>query len=505
MKRGFRQFWAAAAACAFCACPAYAAPGDILLEDDFDAETGGCDTLSPLWTISDSNLSGISTQTANSGPCSAFTRGDIVTITGPVIDLSSAVGATLTAWLRQGLDSFSEDVDAEEDFVFEYLDATSNWVAIETLLGSDTNGGITNVSLDLPIGALHSGFQLRFRQTGGSGGPPANGGIGYDYWHIDDVLLVETGTPPPAELPSGIGVGLCERFESGFGNWTTTNSTRAGVNGDTFQSASNSMFIRHNTVTVTSLAFDAAELADIEVWIRRGSDLFSENPDSGENLSFQYLNNSNSWVTLETFTGSGAQGEIFDRTYTMPSDALHPNFRVRFNYPGASGSDFDYWHIDDLCFTRANPDFTVTKFVTIDWDPINEFTNPLGIPGAWATYSIEVTNTGRGSADSGTVAIGDAIDDKISLFTGDFDGSGSPFEFTDGTGATASGLSLDFSTLSDASDGVTFLNGVGSSFTPNGDFDPAVGGFQLQFNGAMNGSSGGADPTFTIRYRALIE
>ena len=102
-------------------------------------------------------------------------------------------------------------------------------------------------------------------------------------------------------------------------------------------------------------------------------------------------------------------------------------------------------------------------------------------------------------------AIGDAIDDKISLFTGDFDGSGSPFECTDGTGATASGLSLDFSTLSDASDGVTFLNGVGSSFTPNGDFDPAVGGFQLQFDGAMNGSSGGADPTFTIRYRALIE
>ena len=189
----------------------------------------------------------------------------------------------------------------------------------------------------------------------------------------------------------------------------------------------------------------------------------------------------------------------------MPSDAFHPNFRVRFNYPGASGSDFDYWHVDDLCFTRAAPDFTVNKSVTIDWDPINEFTNPLGIPGAWATYSIEVTNTGRGSADAGTVAIGDAIDDKTSLFTGDFDGSGAPFEFIDGTGALASGLSLNFSALSDASDGVTFLNDTGGSITPNGGFDPAVGEFQLQFDGAMNGASGGANPTFTIQYRVQIE
>jgi len=484
---------------------AQAAPGDILLQDDFDDEFGGCDSLAPLWTVSSTNLSGTSTQTANSGSCSAFTRGGAVTITGPVIDLSSAVGATLTTWLRRGLDSFSEDVDAGEDFVFEYLDSASNWVAIETLLGSGTNGGITNVSLDLPAGAFHSGFQLRFRQTAGSGGPPANGGIGWDYWHIDDVVLTETGTPPPAELPSGIGVGLCERFELGFGNWSSTNLTRAGINNDTFQSAGNSLFLRHDTVTVTSLAFDAAELADIEVWIRRGADAFSENPDNGENLSFQYLNASSSWITLETFTGQGAQGEIFDRTYTMPSDAFHPNFRVRFFYNGASGSDFDYWHVDDLCFTRATPDFAVTKSVEIEQDPINGATNPLGIPGAWAIYTIDVTNNGRGSADAGTVIIGDDIDDQTSLFTGDFDGFGSPFEFEDGTGINTSGLNLNFGSLADGTDGVTFLNGVGSSVTPNGSFDANVGRFVLSFDGSMNGASGGSAPGFTIRYRVQVD
>ncbi len=504
MRSGLRQLSAMAVACAMGAGSAWAAPGDILLQDDFD-DGAGCAALPPTWTSSDTNLAGTSTQTSNSGACSAFTRGGVVTITGPVIDLSSAIGATLTAWLRQGLDSFSEDVDAGEDFVFEYLDSGSNWIVIETLAGAGTNGEVTNVSLDLPIGALHSGFQLRFRQTGGSGGPPANGGIGFDYWHIDDVLLVETGTAPPPELPSGMGVGLCERFESGFGNWTTTNATRSGVNGDTFQSASNSMFLRHDTVTSTSLAFDSSELGEIEVWVRRGADTFSENPDNGEDLTLEYLNASSTWVTLETFPGNGTQGEIFTRTYAMPETALHANFRVRASLNGASGSDFDYWHLDDFCFNRATPDFVVTKSVEIERDPINEFTNPLGIPGAWAIYSIQVANTGRGSADAGTIAIGDAIDAQTSLFTGDFDGLGAPFEFADGSGASASGLSLNFTTLGDGTDGVTFRNGSGTSITPNGAFDPSVASFNLQFDGAMNGAVGGTTPSFTIRYRVLIE
>eukprot|EP00903_Cladosiphon_okamuranus_P002971 g2969.t1 len=504
MKGGHCQLLAAAAACLFGAGSAWAAPGDILLQDNFD-DGAGCATLSPTWTVSDSNLAATSTQTSQSGSCSAFTRGGVVTITGPVIDMSSAIGATLTAWLRQGLDSFSEDVDLGEDFVFEYLDASSNWVAIETLEGAGTNGEVTNVSLDLPIGALHSGFQLRFRQTGGSGGPPANGGIGFDYWHIDDVLLVETGTAPPPELPSGMGVGLCERFESGFGNWTATNTTRSGVNGNTFQSSSNSMFLRHDTVTSTSIAFDSSELGEIEVWVRRGADTFSENPDNGEDLTLQYLNASNVWTTLETFPGNGTAGQIFERTYAMPESALHANFRVRANLNGASGSDFDYWHIDDLCFNRAIPDFVVSKSVEIERDPINEDTNPLGIPGAWAIYSIQVTNTGRGSSDFGTVIIGDAVDSQTSLFTGNFNGAGSPFEFVDGTGANVSGLSLNFTTLSDGSDGVTFRNGGGTSITPNGSFDASVGSFELQFDGAMAGAVGGATPTFTVRYRVLVE
>ncbi|MEM6652027.1 MAG: hypothetical protein AAF582_05465 [Pseudomonadota bacterium] len=505
MNRGHRYFLLAlSAAFVMPAGLARAAPGDVLFSDTFDAGTG-CGTLAPFWTASDATLAGVSTQTAQSGSCSAFTRGSAVTVTGPVIDLSSAIGATLTAWLRQGDDSFSEDVDAGEDFVFEYLSASGAWTALTVLQGAGADGEVTNISLDLPAGALHAGFQLRFRQTGGSGGPPANGGIGYDYWHIDDVQLIETGTAPPIELPSGLGIGLCERFENGFGNWNATNSARAGVNADTFQSASNAMFLRHASVTSTSIAFDSNELGEIRVWIRRGADTFSENPDAGENLTLQYLSAANAWVTLETFPGSGPQGEIFDRTYTVPDSAWHSNFQVRFTLASGSGSDFDYWHIDDLCFDRATPDFSVAKTVEIEHDPINQASDPRSIPGAWAIYTITVTNHGRGSADLGTVAIGDVVDGQTSLFTGDFDGFGRPFEFTDGSGANRSGLSLVYGGLNDATDGVTFLNGGGVAITPNGSFDPSVDRFELQFQGAMNGAVAGATPSFAIRYRVQVE
>jgi hypothetical protein len=483
---------------------AYAAPGDILFEDDFDAGAG-CSTLGPQWTTSSTNLGGLSTQTSNSGNCSAFTRGGAVTLQSQTVDLSSVVGATLTSWIRLGADSFSEDIDTNENLVVEYFNASAVWTQITTELGAGVKGSVINLNFELPLDALHSGFRVRFRQTGGSGGPPANGGVGYDYWHIDDVVLTETGLPPTPELPSGMGVGLCERFESGFGNWTATNNGRSGVNSDTFSSANNSMYLRRNTVTTTSIAFDSDSLDEIEVWVRRGSDAFSENPENGEDLSFQYLNAANAWITLETFFGNGAQGEIFERTYTIPTSAWHANFRVRFNLNSGSGTDFDYWHVDDLCFNRAQPDFTVTKDVRIEQDPINGTTNPLMIPGAWAIYTFRIENNGRGRSDLDTLAIGDDIDSTISLFTGDFDGFGSPFEFIDGIGSSASGVSLNFTSLGDGADGVTFRNASDVSITPNGNFDPLVASFFLEFDGEMNAAVFGQTPVFEIEYRVRVE
>ncbi|MEM7100152.1 MAG: hypothetical protein AAF541_17925 [Pseudomonadota bacterium] len=482
----------------------YGAPGDVLFSDDFDVGAG-CDTLAPQWTTTSTNLGGIGTQTSNSGNCAMFTRGNVVSNTSITIDLGTVTGADLDLWVRRGADSFSEDTDAGEDLVIEYIDEFGLWIALTALAGSGTNGQIINLNFEIPADGLHAALQIRFRQTGGNGGPPANSGIGYDYWHIDDVVLTETGTPPPPPPTSSLGAGLCDDFESGFTNWQTTDTVASGINNDTANSTVNSMFLRHNAVTTTALPFDSAGVSDFEVWVRRGADSFSENPDGGENLVVQYLNASSTWVTLETFTGSGTQGQIFNRTYNLPDAGRHANFRVRFTLTSGSGSDFDYWHVDDVCFVAGAADIEISKTITFEQDPVNGATDPFAIPGGWMIYELTVTNNGIGVPDDNSLVISDSLDVNTTFFAGDFDGGGSPFVFTNGTGAQDSGLSLPFNALGDIADGVEFLDGLSSSITPNPDFDEDVREFVITFPGQMAGSSDAGSPTFSIEYRVRLE
>ncbi len=168
-----------------------------------------------------------------------------------------------------------------------------------------------------------------------------------DDWAIGAISIRD------ASVPIVTTPGFCDGFESGLGNWTvdTVGGGSAGINSDTFNSGANSLFTRWGLVNVTnSTAIDAlGKPYQLSLWIRRGDDSFSENPDGGEDLLVQYLNNLNAWVTLETFAGNGTPGEIYLRSYALPADAQHAGLRVRFQQTGGSGSDWDYWHLDDVC------------------------------------------------------------------------------------------------------------------------------------------------------------
>ena len=483
----------------------YAAPGDILFSDNFDSG-GGCGTLAPNWTTSNTNLGGTSTQTSNSSNCSMFTRGGVVSNTSVAVNLGGVVGADLDVWIRIGADAFSEDPDAGENFVVEYADSGGFWIALETFNGGSNFGTIYNRSYTLPADALHANLQIRFRQTGGSGGPPDNGGIGWDYYHVDDVVITETATPPPTGS-SNLGAGLCDDMESGFDNWQTTSGTRSAINNDTFNSAGNSMFLRHAAVTTTAWPFNSAGVASFDVWVRRGADSFSEDPDGGENLVVQYQNNTGTWVTLETFTGSGSAGQIFNRSYTLPATGRHANFRVRFTLTNGSGSDFDYWHVDDVCFPSLPADMALQEVITVEEDPIHGVgpPGPYSIPGAWHNYALTATNNGFGPVDINTVVLTIDIDANETFYAGDFDGGGSPFIYTDGSGAEATGLAFPFTGLGDGSDGVVFRDGGGVSITPIADFDPNVRSIEISFDGQFPGATGSSTPNFTIEYRNRLE
>ncbi len=269
-----------------------------------------------------------------------YTRWNAVSSTSPVFNLSG-IGADLSFWLRRGSDAFSEDpeVAGDEDLVLEYFNSSGSWVELARYLAGQTPGEIFTPTFSLPVDALHSGFRFRFRQIGGHGAD-------FDYYHIDDVLLVETLPPAP------IVGGFCDDFESGLGNWTIASSGgSAGIGNHTALSPSNSLYLRWDTVTVTSQVLDLSALTSgsIQYWVRRGDDSFSEDPDSGENLVIEYYTSTGSWQVLDTFTGSGPGGEVFTRNYALPANARHAAFQLRFRYLQASGSDWDYWHVDDVC------------------------------------------------------------------------------------------------------------------------------------------------------------
>lgn len=141
-------------------------------------------------------------------------------------------------------------------------------------------------------------------------------------------------------------------------DYDRSSSTAVAITPVTYQSAPASAFLRSGPQSMTLKAVNAINAnvpsAQLDIWVQRGSDLFSENPDNGEDLRIEYLSSGNSWIILEDFPGGGTPGEIFDRTYDLPADALHSGLRFRFRtLDGNLWSD--YWHIDDVVVTETQP------------------------------------------------------------------------------------------------------------------------------------------------------
>lgn len=468
---------------------ARALPGDVLFFDDFERGS-----LGP-WTASNNGRAGIIGGDAySSSPRrGAYTRRQAVTVTSPTI-AAAVPAAELSIWVRRGSDAFSEYPDPGEDLVLEYRRADGSWAAIRVYPGGGPAGEIFMDTFQLSPDALHGSLALRLRQTGGSNG-------NFDWWHFDDVYLTETAPAAP------LGIGSCDDFSSGLGgNWTVGGgSGLVGVSGAAYQSPFQAMTLNGGSVTVTSNPIDTADPAfgDLGLWVRRGSDAFSERPDNNENLVIEYLDSSGTWIELETFRGAGQPGQTFLRTYAIPAAGRHPGFRLRFRQLDGSGPIYDFWHVDDVCFNRqVLPLLQVTKLVETLTDPISGSSNPKAIPGAVMRYTVQVSNEGAGSVDPDSLVIEDVVPAGAALLVDA--GGADAVEFSDG--AIASGLGYDY-----ASD-VRFSSQAGGGppydYTPVADaqgFDPAVTGLSVTPSGTMNGSAGGGVPSFRIRFRVQLQ
>ncbi len=383
---------------------ATAAPGDALFTDDFESGLS-------QWNIATSGGDvSVGNETASAGS-SMRIRWD--TASANSISINAAVpAAELTLWIRRGSNSFSDRPDNGEDLILEYRTNTNTWSVLETIPGQGQPGQVFDRAFPLPTDALHANLSIRFRLLNGSGEDD-------DYYHIDNVAVTEAA----ATVVSGgnLGLGTCENFEDGLAGWSVSSSGGgAGVSAATAASGTNSLYTRWGSVTVTSNAVDMENAlnASLSVWIRRGSNSFSDRPDNGEDLVVEYFTIGSTWLVLETFPGQGQPGQVFDRTFPLPADALHPDFQIRIRQTGGSGTDQDYWHTDDVCLTGSKPllySFEETQWTGASSEVIES--NGSGLDGTVMGGATTATMNPATATNPGTCLYGDfdGVDDYIQI------------------------------------------------------------------------------------------
>lgn len=348
---------------------------------------------------------------------SMFTRWSVVTVESRPIDLSGHPSAILSFWMRRGGDSFSEYPEAVgEDYLVRYLDNTGTWRILAQYPTGVLQGQVFTPVIQLPPDAMHANFKLQYYQPAGSG--DANGGtgggaagvVGYDYWHIDNVTIVEA----PESSYTG---AFCDNFEAGLGRWSvsaegappTAAIGDADIKTGFSLSPTHQLDLRWGYVAVSTLRTDMTGVnGNIEFWIMRGNTA-ARAPDVNEDLVVEYFNSADTWVNLQTYTSTDAQaGATNIYSAPIPADARHSRFRLRFKQLNGSAFDNDYWHIDDVCVgtPQANADLSLTKTRS----------GPL-VPGSNGTYLLTVTNNGPQDM-SGTIQVVDTLPAGLGYVSG---------------------------------------------------------------------------------------
>ena len=158
----------------------------------------------------------------------------------------------------------------------------------------------------------------------------------------------------PASADPG-DILFSDNFSGSLSQWSISASGGdASITGQTGASG-NSLALRWGVVTAQSQGIDASAAGGLQLsaWIRRGDSSFSERPDAGEDLVFEYRDSGNAWHSIVTYAGSGTSAEILTLDVALPNAALHGNLSVRMRMTGGGGYDLDYWHVDNVAVTET--------------------------------------------------------------------------------------------------------------------------------------------------------
>jgi mucin-19 len=146
---------------------------------------------------------------------------------------------------------------------------------------------------------------------------------------------------------------------------------------------------------------------------------------------------------------------------------------------------------------------TIVKLVTLISDSVNGTTNPRAIPGAILEYTLLITNPSVAMTNN-SVVVTDILSTNLALCVNATCGAGAtPVSFTDGTPTSALTLPAANTTFSQTATPAVF------TYTPvagaNG-CDPSVSTIRVNPSGVFaDGTAAGADPSFTLKFRACIK
>ncbi|MBK9160122.1 MAG: DUF11 domain-containing protein [Nitrosomonadales bacterium] len=185
----------------------------------------------------------------------------------------------------------------------------------------------------------------------------------------------------------------------------------------------------------------------------------------------------------------------------MPSVSYYNSVRHEYTSAGINFSG----NVDNnalITINSAQPSLTFLKTVDVYSDPVNDTTNPKLIPGAIATYTLTVTNSGTGPVDNNTLVITDPIPAEASLYVNDLGAPDSgPVIFTPGS----SGLTFDPALHVEYFGGSpTPAWGYTPSPQPDG-CDPLISEVRFKPQGSFAGDPTPPSPSFSLEFRVCVK
>ncbi|SFR61831.1 LamG-like jellyroll fold domain-containing protein [Halogeometricum limi] len=270
-------------------------------------------------------------------------------------------------------------------------------ISLVTLAGDYEQSSSGTVSVD-PNAVSASETTVTIRDDGGPVTLRIPTTLSESAWNEvleDELSSVSTTTHHSADFEGGTLASESWTHDPGDAD------AAAGVNENTSNSGNHSAYHRSGAGSIVSPDLDtsAGSQVVVDYWVRKGDDAFSENPDVGtnEDLFVEYRNDAGNWVQIDKVDADEPDGTIVDESKVVSaSDATHPNFAVRFRQEGASSTDGDYWHVDDV--TVKTQSGSGEGYVTgVDYDATGDpnvvtLTLQQGID-----YQLSVANVGLGS------------------------------------------------------------------------------------------------------------